>query len=29
MTILIGLFPPFTQAILEWTEAAAVALASL
>jgi NADH-quinone oxidoreductase subunit N len=28
-TILIGLFPPITQAVLEWTEAAAVALASL
>ena len=26
MTILIGLFPPFTEAILDWTEAAAQAL---
>ncbi len=29
LTILIGLFPPVTQAVLEWTEAAAVALAQL
>jgi NADH-quinone oxidoreductase subunit N len=29
LTILIGLFPPFTEAILEWTEAAAVALTQL
>jgi hypothetical protein len=29
LTILIGLFPPITQAVLEWTEAAAVALAQL
>ncbi len=28
-TILIGLFPPVTGAILEWTEAAATALAQL
>jgi hypothetical protein len=29
LTILIGVFPPVTQAVLEWTEAAAVALAQL
>jgi len=29
MTILIGLFPPVTQAVIEWTEAAAVALARI
>lgn len=29
MTILIGLFPPFTEAVLKWTEAAATALIGL
>ena len=29
LTILIGLFPPVTEAVLRWTEAAAVALAQL
>lgn len=29
LTILIGLFPPVTEAVLEWTEAAAVALARI
>jgi NADH-quinone oxidoreductase subunit N len=29
LTILIGLFPPITEAILDWTEAAAVALARI
>jgi NADH-quinone oxidoreductase subunit N len=29
MTILIGLFPPVTEAVLEWTEAAAAALVKL
>ena len=28
-TILIGLFPPITEAILDWTEAAAAALAKI
>jgi NADH-quinone oxidoreductase subunit N len=27
LTILIGLFPPLTEAVIEWAEAAAVALA--
>jgi hypothetical protein len=29
VTILIGLFPPVTEAVLEWTEAAATALTTI